>query len=55
LLLKLYSGVNIATDGTPAFEQEYLLATAAARAGRCLNGAYLHRKGQVNAHFIGRK
>lgn len=32
-LLELYSGVNTATDGTLAFDQEYLLATAAARAG----------------------
>ena len=32
-LLELYSGANTATDGTLAFEQEYLLATAAARAG----------------------
>jgi ubiquinone/menaquinone biosynthesis C-methylase UbiE len=32
-LLELYSGVNTATDGTLAFEQEYLLAIAAARAG----------------------
>jgi 2-polyprenyl-6-hydroxyphenyl methylase/3-demethylubiquinone-9 3-methyltransferase len=31
-LLELYSGANTATDGTLAFEQEYLLATAAARA-----------------------
>jgi ubiquinone/menaquinone biosynthesis C-methylase UbiE len=31
-LLGLYSGVNAATDGTLAFEQEYLLATAAAHA-----------------------
>ena len=30
-LLQLYSGANTATDGTLAFEQEYLLATAAAR------------------------
>jgi SAM-dependent methyltransferase len=30
-LLELYSGANTATDGTLAFEQEYLLATAAAR------------------------
>jgi SAM-dependent methyltransferase len=28
-LLELYSGANTATDGTLAFEQEYLLATAA--------------------------
>jgi len=33
-LLELYSGANTATDGTLAFEQEYLLATAAARAGQ---------------------
>src|SRR6516162_1281692 len=32
-LLELYSGANTATDGTLAFDQEYLLATAAARAG----------------------
>ena len=32
-LVELYSGVNTATDGTLAFDQEYLLATAAARAG----------------------
>jgi ubiquinone/menaquinone biosynthesis C-methylase UbiE len=32
-LLELYSGANTATDGTLAFEQEYLLAAAAARAG----------------------
>jgi ubiquinone/menaquinone biosynthesis C-methylase UbiE len=32
-LLELYSGANTATDGTLAFEQEYRLATAAARAG----------------------
>jgi SAM-dependent methyltransferase len=32
-LLGLYSAANTATDGTLAFEQEYLLATAAARAG----------------------
>jgi ubiquinone/menaquinone biosynthesis C-methylase UbiE len=32
-LLELYSGANTATDGTLAFEQEYLLATAVARAG----------------------
>jgi hypothetical protein len=31
-LLGLYSGANIATDGTLAFDQEFLLATAAARA-----------------------
>jgi ubiquinone/menaquinone biosynthesis C-methylase UbiE len=31
-LFELYSGANTATDGTLAFEQEYLLATAAARA-----------------------
>ena len=31
-LLGLYSGANTATDGTLAFEQEYLLATAAAGA-----------------------
>jgi len=31
-LLRLYSGANTATDGTLAFEQEYLLVTAAARA-----------------------
>jgi hypothetical protein len=29
-LFDLYSGANTATDGTLAFEQEYLLATAAA-------------------------
>ena len=33
-LFELYSGANTATDGTLAFEQEYLLATAAARAGQ---------------------
>jgi SAM-dependent methyltransferase len=32
-LVELYSGANTATDGTLAFEQEYLLATAAARGG----------------------
>jgi 2-polyprenyl-6-hydroxyphenyl methylase/3-demethylubiquinone-9 3-methyltransferase len=32
-LLELYSGVNTATDGTLAFEQEYLLATATGPAG----------------------
>jgi hypothetical protein len=32
-LLQLYSGANTAPDVTLAFEQEYLLATAAARAG----------------------
>ena len=32
-LLELYSGANTATDGTLAFDQEYLLATAAARTG----------------------
>ena len=32
-LLALYSGANTATDGTLAFEQEYLLASASARAG----------------------
>jgi len=32
-LLELYSGSNTATDGTLTFDQEYLLATAAARAG----------------------
>jgi SAM-dependent methyltransferase len=32
-LLELYSGANTATYGTLAFEQEYLLVTAAARAG----------------------
>lgn len=32
-LLALYSGANTAADGTLAFEQEYLLATAAAHAG----------------------
>jgi len=32
-LLNLYSGVNTATDGTLAFEQEYLLVTATAPAG----------------------
>ena len=31
-LFELYSGANTATDGTLAFEQEYLLATPAARA-----------------------
>jgi hypothetical protein len=31
-LRELYSGANTATKGTLAFEQEYLLATAAARA-----------------------
>ena len=31
-LLRLYSGANTAADGTLAFEQEYLLVTAAARA-----------------------
>jgi hypothetical protein len=30
-LLKLYSGANIAADGTLAFEQEYLLVTATLR------------------------
>jgi len=29
-LFELYSGANSATDGTLAFDQEYLLATAAA-------------------------
>ena len=32
-LLELYSSANTATDATLAFEQEYLLVTAAARAG----------------------
>jgi 2-polyprenyl-6-hydroxyphenyl methylase/3-demethylubiquinone-9 3-methyltransferase len=32
-LLGLYSGANTATDGTLAFDQEFLLATAADRAG----------------------
>jgi 2-polyprenyl-6-hydroxyphenyl methylase/3-demethylubiquinone-9 3-methyltransferase len=32
-LLALYSGANTASDGTLAFDQEYLLATAAARTG----------------------
>src|SRR5215469_9264527 len=32
-LLRLYSDANTATDGTLAFDQEFLLATAAARAG----------------------
>ena len=32
-LLELYSGANTAIDGTLAFDQEYLLATAAARTG----------------------
>ena len=32
-LLALYSGANTATDGTLAFEQEYLLAAAEAGAG----------------------
>jgi hypothetical protein len=32
-LLELYSRSNTATDGTLAFEQEYLLATAAGRVG----------------------
>ena len=32
-LLGLYSGANTATDGTLAFEQEYLLVTAAAPSG----------------------
>ena len=32
-LLELYSGANTATDGTLTFDQEYLLATAAARDG----------------------
>jgi hypothetical protein len=31
-LLRLYSGANTATDGTLAFEQEYLLVTARAPA-----------------------
>jgi 2-polyprenyl-6-hydroxyphenyl methylase/3-demethylubiquinone-9 3-methyltransferase len=33
-LFELYSGANTATDGTLAFEQEYLLATATARVSR---------------------
>lgn len=32
-LLELYSSANNATDGTLAFEQEYLLAAATAPAG----------------------
>jgi 2-polyprenyl-6-hydroxyphenyl methylase/3-demethylubiquinone-9 3-methyltransferase len=32
-LLEVYSGANTATDGTLAFDQEYLLASAAAPAG----------------------
>jgi hypothetical protein len=32
-LVELYSGANTATDGTLAFEQEYLLAAATAPAG----------------------
>jgi hypothetical protein len=32
-LLRLYSDANTATDGTLAFDQEFLFATAAARAG----------------------
>jgi hypothetical protein len=32
-LLRLYSDANTATDGTLAFDQEFLLATATARAG----------------------
>ena len=32
-LLEVYRGANTATDGTLAFDQEYLLATAAAPAG----------------------
>ena len=32
-LFELYSGANTATDGTLAFDQEYLLATATAPAG----------------------
>ena len=31
-LFEVYSGANTATDGTLAFEQEYLLATAAGHA-----------------------
>jgi hypothetical protein len=37
-LLELYPGANTATGGTLAFEQEYLLVTAAARAGRWPEG-----------------
>ena len=32
-LLEVYSGANTASDGTLAFDQEYLLATGAAPAG----------------------
>jgi hypothetical protein len=32
-LVEIYSGANTATGGTLAFDQEYLLATAAARTG----------------------
>ena len=32
-LLELYSGANTAIDGTLAFDQEYRLATVAARTG----------------------
>src|SRR5215472_11803903 len=38
-LFELYSGANSATDGTLAFDQEYLLATAAAPANGSAEGS----------------